>query len=109
PSPTDAPTPTTAPAPYTGTSSVTATETVKAIATATASTHSAVAGQTYTLQTQAAAPTFTPPGGAYASTQSVSLSSPTTGAKIYFTTDGTTPSPGVGTTHLYYTPVPAPD
>src|SRR5882724_6720313 len=98
-------TPTTASTPYAGAISVTSTQTIKAIATATGFTQSAVASQTYTLQTQAVAPTFAPPGGAYASTQSVSLSSPTTGAKIYFTTDGTTPSPGVGTTQLYSTPI----
>jgi len=98
-------TPTTASTPYTTAISVTSTQTIKAIATATGFTQSPVASQTYTLQTQAVAPTFTPPGGAYASTQSVSLSSPTTGAKIYFTTDGTTPSPGVGTTQLYSTPI----
>jgi len=98
-------TPTTASTPYTTAISVTSTQTIKAIATAIGFTQSPVASQTYTLQTQAVAPTFTPPGGAYASTQSVSLSSPTTGAKIYFTTDGATPSPGVGTTQLYSTPI----
>jgi len=102
---TDGSTPTTASTPYTGAISVTSSQTIKAIATATGFTQSPVASQTYTLQNQAVAPTFTPAGGTYASTQSVSLSSSTTGAKIYFTTDGTTPSPGVGTTQLYSAPI----
>ena len=32
------------------------------------------------------------PGGSYASTQSVTLTSATSGAEIYYTTDGTTPT-----------------
>lgn len=39
-----------------------------------------------------AAPTFTPPAGTYTSAQSVTLTSTTSGAKIYYTTDGTEPS-----------------
>ena len=37
-------------------------------------------------------PTFLPPAGAYSVTQSVTISSATTGATIYYTTDGTTPT-----------------
>lgn len=40
----------------------------------------------------AAAPTFNPPGGSYASAQSVSLASATSGATIRYTTDGSTPT-----------------
>lgn len=39
-----------------------------------------------------AAPTFSPPAGSYASTQSVTLASTTTGAAIYYTRDGSAPS-----------------
>ena len=48
----------------------------------------------YKLQptTGTAAPTFTPPSGTYTSVQSVTLASTTSGAKIYYTTDGTEPS-----------------
>jgi hypothetical protein len=41
----------------------------------------------------AAAPTFTPAPGAYNSSQSVTLSATTPGALIYYTTDGTSPTP----------------
>jgi LysM repeat protein len=37
-------------------------------------------------------PTFNPPGGAYATAQSVSISSGSSGATIYYTTNGTTPT-----------------
>jgi LysM repeat protein len=37
-------------------------------------------------------PTFNPPGGAYATAQSVSITSGSTGATIYYTTNGTTPT-----------------
>jgi glucosylceramidase len=47
---------------------------------------------------QAATPTFSPVGGTYTSAQSVSLSTTTTGASIYYTTDGTTPT---NTSNLY--------
>jgi hypothetical protein len=41
-----------------------------------------------------AAPVFSPPAGAYSTAQSVTLSSATAGAAIYYTTDGTTPTTG---------------
>jgi hypothetical protein len=41
---------------------------------------------------QAATPTFNPAGGTYTSAQSVTISSATSGATIYCTTDGTTPT-----------------
>ncbi len=50
---------------------------------------------TYTAQSVAgttATPVFSAPAGNYSTPQSVALSSPTSGAKIYYTTDGTTPS-----------------
>ena len=53
------------------------------------------------VETQAAPPTFSPTGGSFTSTQPVSLSDTTTGAVIYYTTDNSTPSPGVGTTTVY--------
>jgi len=42
--------------------------------------------------TTAVAPGFSPVAGSYTSAQSVTLTSPTTGAKIYYTLDGTTPT-----------------
>jgi len=40
----------------------------------------------------AATPVFTPPGGSYSSTQSVTITDPTRGSAIYYTLDGTTPT-----------------
>ena len=49
-----------------------------------------------------AAPTFTPAPGTYYSAQSVTLASTTTGAKIYYTTDGTAPT---SASTLYTAPI----
>ena len=46
---------------------------------------------------QVAAPTFSPPSGAYSSTQTVTISSSTQGATIRYTTDGSAPTEAVGT------------
>jgi hypothetical protein len=46
----------------------------------------------YTIQTAAAAPTFNPVPGTYSSAQQVTISSTTSGATIYYTTDGSTPT-----------------
>jgi hypothetical protein len=42
--------------------------------------------------TTVAAPTFSPPGGTYSTTQTVTLSSATSGATIRYTVDGSTPT-----------------
>ncbi|HRG49295.1 MAG TPA: chitobiase/beta-hexosaminidase C-terminal domain-containing protein, partial [Leptospiraceae bacterium] len=44
------------------------------------------------LVTTVDAPIFSPPAGTYTSTQSVSVSTTTTGAILCYTTDGSTPS-----------------
>jgi len=89
-------TPTTSSTPYTGAISVAGhgtTMTIKAIATAPGYSSSAVGNATYTISYPAAAtPTFSPPGGTYTSDQSVTLSCTTSGATIYYTTNGSTPT-----------------
>ena len=50
----------------------------------------------------AATPTFTPPGGTYASTQSVTILDGTRGSTIFYTTDGTTPTTS---SNLYRVPI----
>jgi hypothetical protein len=91
---TDGSTPTTASTKYTGPVAISTTETLKAIATASNLTNSAVASGLYTIQTgpTAATPTFSPAPGSYASAQQVTISTATSGATIYYTTNGSTPS-----------------
>ena len=85
-------TPTTASTKYTGAISVASSMTIKAIAVATGFNSSAIASVTYTIQSAAATPTFSPAAGSYSSAQSVTISDSTSGATIYYTTNGTTPT-----------------
>ena len=92
---TDGSAPTTASTRYTAPISVTSYRVLKAIATAPRSTASDVSSASYAFDTQAPsteAPTFSPAGGSYASSQSVTVSSTTSGASIYYTTDGSNPT-----------------
>lgn len=86
---TDGTTPTSSSSAYSSAVSITSTKTLKAIAIKAGMTNSDVAIATYTLK--CTAPTFSVSAGTYNATQSVSLAT-TYGTKIYYTTDGSTPS-----------------
>ncbi len=87
--------PTSASTPYTGAINIASTTTLKAIAYDSSNANpSSVATALYTINiaTAAETPTFSPAAGTYSSAQSVTLSSATSGAHIYYTTDGSEPS-----------------
>jgi hypothetical protein len=86
---------------YSGPVTVGATTTLKAIAYAAGFLDSSVTTATYTLQV--APPAFSPPAGTYNGTQSVTITTATTGASIRYTTDGSTPTVTTGT--LYAGPI----
>ena len=66
--------------------------TIKAIAVKSGSNNSSVSSAVYTIKLTVATPVFSPPGGTYNVAQTVTLSSSTAGATIYYTTDGTAPT-----------------
>jgi glucosylceramidase len=99
----DGSTPTASSTLYTKAIAVNATTTIKAIAVASGYTQSAVASGAFTINLPAAAtPTFSPAAGTFTTAQSVTLSDGTTGASIYYTTDGSTPT---ASSTLYSTPI----
>jgi hypothetical protein len=77
---------------YQGPFSVSANTTVKALAVKSGQNNSATGQVAYTVNITAMQPTFSPNTGVYATAQNVTLSSATTGASIYYTLDGTTPT-----------------
>lgn len=83
-------TPTTGSTLYTGTITISSSQTIKAIAVKSGYADSSVFSATYTLV--AVKPTASPAGGTYSSAQSVSLSTATDGATIYYTTNGSVPT-----------------
>ncbi len=87
-------TPSTSSTQYTVPFTLSTSETVKAIATASGYNNSALASATFTKSSTltAATPTITPNGGSFSNTVQVSLNSSISGAKIYYTTNGSTPS-----------------
>ena len=83
-------TPSTSSTKYTGTITVNATETIEAIAVVTGYTNSAASSATYTIATYptTATPVLSLASGTYSSAQTVTIADATSGAVIYYTTNG---------------------
>jgi N-acetylneuraminic acid mutarotase len=99
---TDGTTPTTSSNVYHGQIVLTGSAIVQAIAVRKGYANSAVATAKYTLLPVAAAPVFSLPAGAYGAGQSISISDPSTGVTIYYTTDGSTPT---SSSRVYNAPI----
>jgi len=90
---TDGTAPTTSSTKYAGAITVSSSETINAIAVATGISNSSVASAVYTLNLPlTTTPTISVASGTYTSIQTVKISDGTLGAKIYYTTDGSTPT-----------------
>jgi hypothetical protein len=85
-------TPTTSSTVYSGAITVSVTETVEAMAVETGYTNSAVSSVLYTIAPGMPSPTFSPAAGTYTTAQSVTIGDSQSGATIYYTTNGTTPT-----------------
>ena len=102
---TDDSTPTESSTLYTSPVNVNSTMTLKAIAFKSGATPSSLASAGYVIGTPATvgAPVFSPVAGTYTSTQSVTITTATSGAAIRYTTDGSDPTSTTGT--LYSTAI----
>jgi alpha-L-arabinofuranosidase len=92
---TDGSTPTTSSTVYSAPISVSKSETLQAIAVSSGLSNSAVTSGSYVISTSsatAATPVFSVAGGTYSSAQTVTITDATSGAAIYYTTNGTTPT-----------------
>ena len=83
--------PTTSSSRYSGSIHVSATTPIRAIAALPDGPASPVVTGVYTI-TSAAAPTFSIPAGSYTGTQQVTITDSTSGAQIYYTTNGVAPT-----------------
>ncbi|HTZ52043.1 MAG TPA: chitobiase/beta-hexosaminidase C-terminal domain-containing protein, partial [Spirochaetia bacterium] len=82
---------------YSSPVAVSATTTIHAIATKKGMSDSPVASATFTISEKVADVQFDPPAGSFESSTTVTLTSATDGADIYYTTDGSTPDAKTGT------------
>jgi hypothetical protein len=98
----DGSTPTTASTQYTDPIEIATDTTLKAIASAPGYIQSAVRSAKFTFSDQTPPITLLPAGGTYLNAQHVTISDPNTKAKIYYTTDGSTPS---ASSKLYTGPI----
>jgi hypothetical protein len=93
-------TPTTASPVYSTPVPVSVGETLKAFAVASGYVNSLVGTSVYKIK--AATPTFTPAAGTYTSPQSITINDSTSGAVIYYSTNGSVPTTG---SFVYSTPI----
>jgi hypothetical protein len=98
----DGSTPTPASTLYTGPITLSTDTTVNAIASAPGYVQSGVSSATFTLSDQTPLLSFAPAAGTYLNAQQVTISDPDANAKIYYTTDGSTPS---AASNLYSGPI----
>jgi len=89
---TDGSTPTPNSSVYASPLTVGANESIKALALAPGGSESPIAAVTYTIALPAATPTFSPAGGKFTTVPSVTIADATSGAAIYYTTDGSKPT-----------------
>ena len=80
---------------YTGPITVSSTATIAAIQTESGFNNSSSTSATLTITSAVVStPTFSPVAGTYSATQNVTISTSTSGATIYYTLDGSTPTTG---------------